>query len=282
MKFTATTGCALIMALGACGANAASTENAALQPAGAALVAHRAIYELSLASSNGSKGPNTARGRIAFDFSGNSCEGYVQNFRQMTEVQPPEGPTRVSDMRSTTFEDAEAKSFRFRVESKVDNSGVEDVDGRAAKSNDGALSVSLSRPQLTKVDLDQTVVFPTEHLRRILQAAHTGQHTLEIKVFDGSDSGQKIYQTLTVIGAQAKAPATEKAAQVPQLQDLPRWPVTISYFDEGKKDNAPAYTLSFDLYDNGVSRALKLDYGDFVLAGEMTKLEILPPTPCKQ
>ncbi|MDE2363392.1 MAG: cell envelope integrity EipB family protein [Hyphomicrobiales bacterium] len=261
---------------------AASAEQAALAAAGPALVAHRAVYDLTLASSSGSKGPNTARGRIAFDFSGNSCEGYVQNFRQMTEVQPAEGPSRLSDMRSTTFEDGDAKSFRFRVESTVDNAGVEDVDGRAAKSSDGALSVSLSRPHLVKVDLDQSVVFPTEHLRRIIAAAKSGQHTLEIKVFDGSDSGQKVYETLTVIGAKATSEPKEKAVQVPQLENMPRWPVTISYFEEGKKDSAPAYTLSFDLYENGVSRALKLDYGDFVLAGEMKKLEFLPTTACNK
>jgi hypothetical protein len=38
--------------------------------------------------------------------------------------------------------------------------------------------------------------------------------------------------------------------------------------------------LSFQLYENGISRALRLDYGDFVLAGEMTSLELLPTPPC--
>jgi hypothetical protein len=280
MRFLASTSLACLIACGA-PAIAASPENAALGPVGPSLAAHRAIYDLTLASSTGNKGPNTARGRIAFDFSGNSCEGYVQNFRQMTEVQPAEGPSRVSDMRSTTYEDGDSKSFRFRVQSRVDNAGVEDVDGRAAKS-DGALSVSLSRPRLTKVDLDQTVLFPTEHMRGILQAALKGERTLETKVFDGSDSGQKVYETLAIIGAQARAQVTEEAAQATELKDMRRWPVTISYFDEGKKDSAPAYTLSFELYENGVSRALKLDYGDFVLAGEMKKLEFLPATACKK
>ncbi len=285
MRFPASTRFVLALACGASIASvalAASTENAALPGPGPALAAHRAIYDLTLASSTGNKSPNTASGRIAFDFSGNPCEGYVQNFRQLTEVQPPEGPTRVSDMRSTTYEDGESHNFRFRVESKVDNSGVEDVDGRAAKSHDGALSISLSRPRLTKLDLDQAVLFPTEHIRQILTAARDGRKTFETKVFDGSDSGQKVYQTLTIIGGKLTGQVPEKAAQAPELADMPRWPVAISYFDEEKKDSAPAYVLSFDLYENGVSRALKLDYGDFVLAGEMKKLEFLPATACKK
>lgn len=62
------------------------------------------------------------------------------------------------------------------------------------------------------------------------------------------------------------------------LANMTRWPVTISYFDRGAKDKdgeqTPVYAITFELYENGVSRALLLDYGDFVLTGEMTSLEL--------
>ena len=246
------------------------------------LASHRAVYELTLLSAKSDKGPNTARGRIAFDFSGNACDGYTQNFRQLTELQPPEGPARTSDMRSATYEDAGAKTFRFKVESKVDERGVEEIDGSASKSGDGALSVRLMRPSPSRLDLDQDVVFPTEHIVRIIEAARAGEKTVAVKAFDGSDTGRKVFQTLTIIGKETSSLPPEKAAQAAQLKDMKRWPVTISYFEEDKKDNAPNYVLSFDLYENGVSRALKLDYGDFVLAGEMKQLEFLPNKPCKK
>ena len=38
--------------------------------------------------------------------------------------------------------------------------------------------------------------------------------------------------------------------------------------------------LSFDLYENGVSGTLKLDYGAFVLTAKLTKLEVLPTHTC--
>ena len=78
------------------------------------LTPHRAIYELTLSKSVGSKSPTAAHGRIAFDFAGSPCQGYVQNFRQLTELQPAEGPTRVSDMHSATFEGFDGKSFDFK------------------------------------------------------------------------------------------------------------------------------------------------------------------------
>ena len=275
MRIVAFLTCAAAIAATSTGLQAASQE-------APALAAHRAVYDLKLISSQGSKSPSTARGRIAFDFTGNSCEGYVQNFRQFTELQPAEGPTRISDLRSATYEDGEGRNFRFKVESKVDHGGVDDVDGRAAKSGDGALSVSLSRPRPSKMDLDQAVLFPTEHLRRIIAEAREGHKIYEIKVFDGSDTGQKVFQTLTVIGKETTVAPEEKAAQAQQLAGMKRWPVSISYFEEGKKDSQPNYVLAFDLYENGVSRALRLDYGDFVLSGEMTKLEFLPSKPCKK
>jgi hypothetical protein len=40
--------------------------------------------------------------------------------------------------------------------------------------------------------------------------------------------------------------------------------------------------LGFELYENGISRALRLDYGGFALRGELSALELLKATPCKQ
>ena len=55
----------------------------------------------------------------------------------------------------------------------------------------------------------------------------------------------------------------------------------VSYFEEGKPDAAPNYILGFDLYENGVSGNLRLDYGDFVLSGKMSKFELTPVKSCK-
>jgi EipB-like len=244
------------------------------------LVSHRAVYELTLLKSSGTKSPTAAHGRIAFDFTGSPCDGYVQNFRQLTELQPAEGPTRVSDMHSATFEDADGRSFEFKMQTTVDGGTPEQVDGKARRVTGGTLSVSLLKPKHQKFELDRNVVFPTEHLRRILAAAETGQNLLEVSVFDGSETGEKVYETTTYIGHPLAGPAVEMAAHIPELDNMRRWPVSISYFESGQKDNPPSYILSFDLYENGISRALRLDYGDFVLAGEMSSLELLPAAAC--
>ena len=57
------------------------------------------------------------------------------------------------------------------------------------------------------------------------------------------------------------------------LAGLARWPVTISYFEVGKDSATPAYAISFELYENGVSRSLVVDYGEFALRGMRVGIE---------
>ena len=244
------------------------------------LAAHRASYRITLADAVGSKSPTAARGKVAYEFSGSACEGYSQTFRQVTELQPAEGPTRISDMRSATFEEGDGKGFSFDIKTGNDGSPPDVVDGHAERRGADILAIRLKKPAEQTVDLGDDVLFPTAHLERIIASAKAGQRTLAVKVFDGSDDGKKVYDTMTIIGRPLTGAADEGAAHVAAMDEMPRWPVTISYFEEGRKDQGPAYVLGFELYENGVSRALRFDYGDFVLAGQMVGLDLQPGKPC--
>ena len=76
-----------------------------------------------------------------------------------------------------------------------------------------------------------------------------------MKVYDGSDDGKKIYDTLGVIGRKIEAGAgsnLDEASRQENLQKVARWPMTISYFERGHRPTAiPVYTISFELYENG-------------------------------
>jgi len=250
------------------------------EPAVMPLAAHHAVYKLSLLKASGTKAPESVDGLLSYDFTGSVCDGYAMTLRQMTALQPQEGESRVSDMQTASFEGGDAHDYRFRVATKSasGDSDEDDINGTAHKSTGGNVSVSLEEPKPEKIDLASGVLFPTEHLKKVLATAKAGGKLLTAAVFDGSDTGKKVFNTLTVIGAETDAPPSEKAAQIDALKSVHRWPVAISYFDAAKTDEAPDYVLSFDLYENGISRALKLDYGDFVLAGDLTELKLMPAT----
>jgi EipB-like len=250
------------------------------------LAAHRAIYELALDPGKTTTRVDTARGRIAFEMTGNACEGYSVSLRQVTELDTGEGKETTSDLRSTTWEGGDAKSFRFKNQNFVNRELRDDVDGTADKGVDGGLSVKLVKPKTPPLKLGGPILLPTEQLTKILDVGEAGEHLLEAKVFDGSPDGKKVYETLSVIGAGITDAGNnlEEPVRTAPLVSIKRYPVTVSYFDpgEGGGERTPAYTLTFELYENGVSRALKLDYGNFALKGDLKSIEFLKTAPCKK
>jgi hypothetical protein len=275
-------GAALALALTAFG----PAPGADAQKAPITLVPHRAIYDLSLSETRGNSQIAGVRGRILYDFNGNSCEGYSLEFRQVSELDSGEGKESTSDLRSTTWEGGDAKTYKFASQNFIDENLVDSVDGHA-EHDASETAVDLSKPAHQNLNLDAGVVFPTQHMVRAIAAAHAGKTILDFPVYDGSETGQKVFDTLTVIGhkiAPGERQHDDAAAAEPRLANVPRWPVTISYFERHGKpkssEQTPDYAIGFELYENGISRALTLDYNDFVVAGKLSSIEFKRPKPC--
>ena len=251
-------------------------------------LAHQAAYELSLLKSRRNPAVDGASGRILYSFTGSECEGYTTEFRQVSQVDTEGGKSKVSDMRSTSWEDAAGKTYRFHISTVTDQVETSNVDGYAERSGD-SVTVKLKQPAAKTFTISKDIVFPTEQVRRIIDAAHDGKTLLELDVYDGSENGQKVFHTLTVIGQPIsgdRAPAKpDVGTGTETLKSMTRWPVTVSYYDKATREDAgeqtPEYAMSFELYENGVSRALKLDFNDFVIGGAMSKFDVKTAKPCK-
>src|SRR5438067_8254733 len=149
---------------------------------GIALASHLAIYDLKLANSRGKRSLEAVQGRIVYDFS-SACEGYGLQFRQVTSLDSGEGKTALSDLRATSWEDAEAKSFRFTSQNFLDDKLVENVDGNAERQPDG-VAVKLTKPEQKQFNAG-AAMFPTEHMRDILAAAQAVKSLLQVSVYHG-------------------------------------------------------------------------------------------------
>jgi hypothetical protein len=256
--------------------------------ASGAFLPHQALYELSLMKSRGSNSINSARGRILYNFSGSACEGYTSEFRQVSELDSGEGKMTLSDLRSTSWEDGAGKSYRFKIDTRMNDTDANPVDGIAERTGDH-ITVKLKQPESKTFTLDGATVFPTEQIQRIIAAAREGKSVLELTVYDGSDNGEKVYNTLSVIGQPIPGDRTIAAPDPSTANDvmksLTRWPVTVSYYDRDTKakdgEQTPVYAMSFELFENGVSRALVLDYNDFVISGAMGKFDVKDAKPCR-
>jgi hypothetical protein len=262
------------------------------QPAIAApavpFLAHQAAYDLSLLKSRRSPSVDGASGRILYSFTGSECEGYTTEFRQVSKVDTEGGKSKLSDMRSTSWEDAAGKTYRFHISTLTDQVETSNVDGYAERSGD-TITVKLKQPAARTFTISKDIVFPTEQVRRIIDAAREGKSLLELDVYDGSEDGQKVFHTLAVIGQPITGDRASVKADVGSdtdtLKGMMRWPVTVSYYDKAAREDTgeqtPEYAMSFELYENGVSRALKLDFNDFVIGGAMSKFDIKTAKPCK-
>jgi len=158
--------------------------------------------------------------------------------------------------------------------------------GRAVRATPSeTVNVKLSQPSRTELDLSGQIFFPTQHSIALIEKALEGKTLFQAKIYDGSEKGRKVYETTAFIGDKvqpgADAAPLEAAAKEKKLDELPSWPVSIGYFEPTDGDLTPSYQIDFRLYENGVSRELLIDYGDFSIHGRLTSLEYLKAKECE-
>jgi hypothetical protein len=249
------------------------------------LVAHRAIYEMTLDDARTASGITGIDGRMVFEFTGSECDGYSLNMRMVTQMTDSQGQTNLTDLRSSTWEQGDGQKFRFQSAQYLNDKLGDVTMGRAVReSPNQAVKVRLSQPSHAELDLSGQVLFPTQHSLALIDAARAGQSLFQAKIYDGSEKGRKVYDTTAFIGSKVEAGADadklEPAAKEKGLGELASWPVSIGYFEPKGGDLTPSYQIDFRLYENGVSRELRIDYGDFSIHGTLSALEYFKPTEC--
>ncbi|MDO9384288.1 MAG: cell envelope integrity EipB family protein [Hyphomicrobiaceae bacterium] len=247
---------------------------------------HRAVYDIALARTGAASGVNELDGRLVYELKGSACEGYEQSMRFVTRTSSQDGELQVTDLRTTSWEDAPAKRLRFTSRNYQNAKLSEETQGDAKRTDAASpATVEIVKPSRAESGLPANVYFPIQHSIAVIEAARKGNLMLAADLYDGSDSGRKIYNTSTVIGFEGKA-GTLKFPDLPgtgdRLSQTASWPVSISYFDKkaGKGDAVPSYEMSYRFHENGVTSQLTIDHGEFAFKGKLKELTFLPETAC--
>lgn len=260
----------------------ASSATPALAGAGAStLAAHRAVYDLSLKDASERSGISGMVGRMVYEFGGSACEGYTVSFRFVTEIATGE-ESRITDQQTTTFEDIRNHTFRFVTRSFIDQQLDHEVRGSARAEGD-SIEIELERPESLALDI-APAQFPTQHLIELIRKAQAGERFYQSRIYDGSEKGDRAMLTTTILGPKRQAGRDDSdVGKAGALAKEAFWPVSMSYFEDvSDGDELPVYSIAFKLYENGVTRDLTMDYGDFVLEGQLAQLDIYDPAPCKE
>lgn len=251
----------------------------------ATLASHRAIYDLTPTRLDSGSGYSSIEGRLAYELTGTACDGWAVTYRIANRYVQAEKGTQVLDTQLTTWESGDGLEMNLSqkqfVEGNLDSE--EKLKVKREKANLEAKG-QMSKPKELDFTVPSEALFPSTHQVHLLDVAKKGLTRDVSIVFDGSD-GEKTYKAISFIG-KVRAPGTfapdKDNSETSPLRGLPSWPITISYFPtDDDSVEKPVYQASFNMYDNGVSTDLVLDYGTYALKGKLAKLDMLKMDACE-
>jgi hypothetical protein len=244
---------------------------------------HRAVYDISFDHATPGSGVADMTGRMVYEMTGTKCGEYAQNMRFVTRMTNQEGVAQVNDLRTSSFEELAQHRLRFSSSQYENQKLSEASQGSAGPGNGSSFTeVKLTKPAKKTVKLPSDIYFPIQHSLALVEAARAGHSQFTANLYDGSDKGEKFYETSAVIGPRTAPGGSSGSSNADKLDGLASWPIAIGYFEPGpsRLDALPTYELSFRFYENGVSSRLYIDYGDFAIRGELKELTFLEEGKC--
>jgi hypothetical protein len=234
-------------------------------------LSHRAVYDLKLKNSQWASNVAGLNGRLVSEFD-DVCDGYTFNQRIVTNFTDTQGQASTGNFWVSTYESADGRHYRFSLTNTVDSKEVERTVGQANRDDKGMAKVDFQKPSGKNISLSG-VVFPTEFMGRVVTAARRGEKGLAVKMFEGDAEG-KVFDAFASIGKETTATPEELATPGGEaLRGLKAWPVSLTYYVAGANADLPEYETSFRMFENGVTSAVTLDYGEFTVSGKLRTIQ---------
>lgn len=285
-----------------------ATLSASAAHAAMPLAPHQAVYNLSLASE--SSAIVDAEGRIAMELKTDKCGIYDLDYRFVARFQQEQEFT-LTDQQTNSTENRAGTEFEFTTKTFVDGAPEKEIRGAARQAGD-MTKVAMQSPVARQFDLPLSA-FPMQHTAELIARAKAGERIVETKLFDGDDDAEKLLSSTAIItpnpppAAGAASPSSQPAAPMPAvgatanppvtgeggkeepaaaiqklLAGLASWRISEAYYNsDSDPDGMPVFETSYILYENGVSDALRLDFGTYVLAGSLSQLDLFDATRCQ-
>ena len=110
------------------------------------LAPHRAVYDLALDKASDRSGITGITGRMVYEFNGSACEGYTVTLPLRDPDRYAATRRRLTDQQTTTFEDADGKTFSFVTKSFVDQNLDKEIRGTATRDGKG-VKIEIEKPE---------------------------------------------------------------------------------------------------------------------------------------
>ena len=247
-------------------------------PAGAAeIMPHRALYTMSLGRAGGDASVSAASGTMAYQW-GEACDGWTVEQRYRLKMGYAESPDVSIASNFVTWESKDGLKYRFNQKETRNGAENDEIRGTAKlDGHDKGGTAEFEKPEGKTFPLAASVLFPSTHTIHLIDRAKAGDNFLSLHVFDGATVESAVLVS-AVIGPKVEPDADAKK-QSPLL-DRPGWRVRLAFFPADPKAEKPDYELGMLLLDNGVSKDLVIDYGDYAIRAKLDDIEGLPKPGC--
>jgi hypothetical protein len=288
---------------GACLWSSAASAVDTRPAAGIDIAAHRAIYTMSLAGSKTDSGVTGAQGEMGYQW-GESCDGWTVEQRYELTISYAESQDVKIVSNFVTWESKDGLHYRFNQKETRNGTVDEEIRGSAQLDGPGkGGTITFEKPQGQTMSLPAGALFPSAHTILLLQKAEAGENFVSRQVFDGAtvegavlvsaviggkvepkpatDSDPKpAAKTDPKPGGDAKSDANAKDSLNDPVLQRPGWHMRLAFFPADTKAEKPDYELGMLLLDNGISRDMVIDYGDYTIKAKLNKIEPLGKPHC--
>ena len=238
------------------------------------IVSHKAYYDLEFLINEAPSVVEGGSGKSSFLLE-KKCKGWAlkETFAIAFKLNNKDNSKNFSIFSS--FEDFTAKNFSFEHLDKNDFEKEKFYSGYV-KKNKNVLDGMIFEKINEKLTFNEDILFPTEHLKILLENAKKNINFHTAKVFFGSDKDNLVKIVSSFIGKKINTDVSIEN----DLLKKQVWPIQLSFYNLNQKNPDPNTKVIAYVDENGIAHSYTVDYGSYKMKGKLVGIEKVSKLKC--
>ncbi|MBL8658955.1 MAG: DUF1849 family protein [Rhodospirillales bacterium] len=237
---------------------------------------HQAVYRMALAPGSHTIDITAAEGLMVYRVA-RECGGWTVENHTVIRYLQEDGDTVEDKWAFVSWESEDGLGYRFRVIHKNgDDAGR--IEGVASLDRAGGGGVAhYTAPEEVDVELPEGTLFPTAHLRRLIEAAQNGEKRLTRVVFDGTtEDNPYLVNVMIAPGQRQEKPLAQVLGAPPSASFWTRG----AFYPYFANSETPDFEMTIQLRADGIAERMEQDFDDLGLSGTLLGVQLLPYPDC--
>ena len=242
---------------------------------GAQLLSHNVIYSLNITKINKNSSLEGGKGKSVFEIK-KVCNGWNVNEDFILIYELPNKKNATSFSSHKSFENTIGTQHSFEHNEKSDFHGENSYEGYIQKINNKVIGSLISK-KTKELSFNKDILFPVDHLIKLINIAKNNGIFFTSKVFFGNEDEEFVKTVSAFIGKKRKS----KIKNNTYLSNKMIWPIKLAFYPNETRQSKPDYEITIELDDVGIVHSYEVNYGDFVVQANLKKFKIIEISDCK-